>query len=232
VKLGNGGVVLKTVLSTLVTITLFGAGVWAKQATAPSSPGATNSNTNPSLPATQQRGTVNGTTDVYPSQSDPSRSDTMGVNPRNRNTSPQPSVPRDTVRPYDSTVRPYDSTIRPYDSTTNPASDTIDDTDTRRPGGLAVPDPSAQARDNGITQKIRNELLSRDLSETAKSLTVVTSGGVVTLRGEVTSENEKSAVINMAKSIADGVINEIVVRPLNGSQRSSTRGADSKASRS
>ena len=61
--------------------------------------------------------------------------------------------------------------------------------------------------DRGLTQKIRQSLMDDDsLSPQAKDIKIITLNGVVTLRGPVASEQEKSAVGNKAKGV-DGVRN-------------------------
>lgn len=61
--------------------------------------------------------------------------------------------------------------------------------------------------DRGLTQKIRQSLMDDDsLSPQAKDIKIITLNGVVTLRGPVANEKEKSVVGNKAKGI-EGVRN-------------------------
>ena len=57
--------------------------------------------------------------------------------------------------------------------------------------------------DIGITQKIRQGVVKDDtLSMTAKNVKIITIDGVVTLRGPVKSEGEKTAIGSLASSVA------------------------------
>lgn len=211
-----------------VALAMFAQTGWTKQATStPATPGAvsgtpstsgTTINGSPSATGTQNNTTTNNASGT----STGSSSDTMGVNPA-RPTTRQPSpsggtMPLPGVTP-ESTVRPYDSTVKPYDSTTNPGSDTIDDTGARSGGlqpafhenSMGAEDPSGFALDAEMTQKIRNELQSRDLSDAAKHVTIITNGGMVTLRGKVPSMSERQTVQSVAKAVSNNVRNEITV---------------------
>jgi len=60
--------------------------------------------------------------------------------------------------------------------------------------------------DQQISARIRHAIASDDsLSRSAKSVTVVTSDGVVTLRGAVPNEQERNALVAKARSVA-GVV--------------------------
>lgn len=57
--------------------------------------------------------------------------------------------------------------------------------------------------DISITQKIRQELMSADnLSYLAKNATIVTSRGIVTLRGVVPSEKERKRIAAISGKVA------------------------------
>jgi hyperosmotically inducible protein len=62
--------------------------------------------------------------------------------------------------------------------------------------------PMENETDRGLTQKIRQVLMDDDsLSTHAKNIKIITLNGVVTLRGPVDSEREKSEVGKKAKAI-------------------------------
>jgi hypothetical protein len=68
-------------------------------------------------------------------------------------------------------------------------------------------DQSKKENDLEITRQIRREIMnSDDLSTRAQNLTVITEEGKVTLRGTVPSANEKTKVVDMARSV-NGVSN-------------------------
>ena len=57
--------------------------------------------------------------------------------------------------------------------------------------------------DRGLTQKIRQSLMDDDaLSTNAKNIKIITLNGVVTLRGQVNSDNEKRDIEKKAKALA------------------------------
>ena len=65
--------------------------------------------------------------------------------------------------------------------------------------------PTESAADRAISQDIRQRLMNdTSLSTPARNVKVITSYGVVTLRGAVTSAHEKNQIFNIAKQ-ADGV---------------------------
>src|SRR4051794_36329686 len=66
-------------------------------------------------------------------------------------------------------------------------------------------DQSNSSADLKITQAIRQALMKdRELSTTAKNIKVITANGQVTLRGPVTSAQEKAKIDQIAKSAAGG----------------------------
>lgn len=65
--------------------------------------------------------------------------------------------------------------------------------------------PTESAADRAISQEIRQRLMNdTSLSTPARNVKVITSFGVVTLRGAVASPHEKNQIFNIAKQ-ADGV---------------------------
>jgi hyperosmotically inducible periplasmic protein len=69
--------------------------------------------------------------------------------------------------------------------------------------------------DREITAKVRKEIVSdKDLSTYAHNVKVITMNGVVTLKGPVKSEDEKSKVAELAASVvsADKITNELTVK--------------------
>lgn len=73
-------------------------------------------------------------------------------------------------------------------------------------------DQSTKPADAEITRKIRQGLMSRDLSLRAKNVTIVTESGMVTLKGTVATAAEKRTIQEVATSIAPNVRNDIVVK--------------------
>jgi len=75
----------------------------------------------------------------------------------------------------------------------------------REPSALTPGDQGENQIDLSITQKIRQEVVKDDmLSSTAKNIKIITRAGVVTLRGPVKSDKEKSAIAVLAQRV-DGV---------------------------
>jgi osmotically-inducible protein OsmY len=65
---------------------------------------------------------------------------------------------------------------------------------------LTPMDQGDSPQDRGITQDIRKALTDRDeLSTNAKNIKIITVDGVVTLRGPVKNEQEKSTVVSIAR---------------------------------
>ena len=68
---------------------------------------------------------------------------------------------------------------------------------------LTSGDQSETEVDRTLTQKIRQAVVADDsLSMTAKNVKIITVNGVVTLRGPVKSEQERSKIGTMASTIA------------------------------
>ncbi len=80
--------------------------------------------------------------------------------------------------------------------------------------GTTAQQQGTSQRDMEMTKNIRQELMKRDLSTAAQNVTIVTQGGVVTLRGEVSSSSERSQVSEIARSMAKGatVRNELTTK--------------------
>jgi hyperosmotically inducible periplasmic protein len=69
--------------------------------------------------------------------------------------------------------------------------------------------------DRDITAKVRKEIVgNKDLSTYAHNVKVITVNGVVTLKGPVKSEEEKTKVAELAANVvpADKITNELTVK--------------------
>jgi osmotically-inducible protein OsmY len=73
-----------------------------------------------------------------------------------------------------------------------------------RDGTTLTPgDQSESQADLALTQRIRQAIVADDsLSTTAHNVKIITSDGVVTLRGPVNSDQEKTKIAAVAKNIA------------------------------
>lgn len=68
---------------------------------------------------------------------------------------------------------------------------------------VTAQDQSASAGDRGLTRQIRQAIAADDsLSTSARNVTVITTDGVVTLRGPVANEQERNAVAAKAEGTA------------------------------
>jgi osmotically-inducible protein OsmY len=68
---------------------------------------------------------------------------------------------------------------------------------------LTPPDQQENANDLGLTQRVRQAIVADDsLSTAAHNVKIITVDGVVTLRGPVTTPEEKSTIELMARQIA------------------------------
>lgn len=75
----------------------------------------------------------------------------------------------------------------------------------RKPDALTPGDQGQNETDIAITREIRQGVMKDDvLSMTAKNIKIITIDSAVTLRGPVKSENERAAILAIAKS-AEGV---------------------------
>ncbi len=70
-------------------------------------------------------------------------------------------------------------------------------------GAVTAQDQSTQQKDLEITREIRQGLMSKkDLSMRAHNLTIVSENGLVTLRGTVPTNEEKTTVEQMARGVS------------------------------
>jgi len=97
----------------------------------------------------------------------------------------------------------HTDTTRPHD-TENAADTPADNTKTnerdRDPSALTPTDQGEKEGDLAITQKIRQGVVKDDaLSMTAKNVKIITVDGVVTLRGPVKSEKEKTDILALVQ---------------------------------
>lgn len=73
----------------------------------------------------------------------------------------------------------------------------------RNAGALTPGDQSESPADIAITQKIRQDVVKADgLSMTAKNVKIITINGVVTLRGPVNTDKEKTDIAAIAQRAA------------------------------
>lgn len=73
----------------------------------------------------------------------------------------------------------------------------------RAPDAMTAGDQSAKKDDVDLTTRIRKAVVADDsLSMLAKNVKIVTANGMVTLRGPVNTDQEKSAIDDKAKAIA------------------------------
>src|SRR5262245_52398123 len=69
-------------------------------------------------------------------------------------------------------------------------------------------DQSNAGRDLELTRQIRQQLVAGDFSTDAENVKVITEGGRVTLRGPVQSEQERQAVVEIARTVAGGQVDD------------------------
>lgn len=83
----------------------------------------------------------------------------------------------------------------------------------RDQGTLAPGDRSEVASDRELTQKVRQALSSgSEMSAQARNVEVTTEDGTVTLRGAVTSEQERTKIESLARSVgATQIDNELEI---------------------
>ncbi len=80
------------------------------------------------------------------------------------------------------------------------ADDTARNVRDRDDRTLTPMDQGDSAQDRTITQEIRKAVTDRDeLSTNAKNIKIITVDGVVTLRGPVKNEQEKTTIVSIAK---------------------------------
>jgi hyperosmotically inducible protein len=84
----------------------------------------------------------------------------------------------------------------------------------RNPAAMTAGEQSESKSDLKLTRRIRKALMAdKSLSMTAKNVKVISSGGNVTLRGPVKTEEEKTAIGAKASAIAgaDNVNNQLEI---------------------
>jgi len=122
---------------------------------------------------------------------------------------PRPG-PGDASRPSDAT-RPG-GPVRAEG--TRPGDNTAQNKGDAAVGAKTPFDQSEDPADIKITAQVRKDILAKDeLSANADNVKIITSGGVVTLRGVVDSQAESDAVANVAKSVpgVSRVDNQLVI---------------------
>jgi osmotically-inducible protein OsmY len=67
---------------------------------------------------------------------------------------------------------------------------------------LTPGDQGESAVDRDLTQKVRKNLGAGDYSVIARNIKIITVNGKVTLRGPVKTDAEKTAIVQLAKSVA------------------------------
>jgi hyperosmotically inducible protein len=88
----------------------------------------------------------------------------------------------------------------------NAPADNTQKNERDKSGATLTPgDQAENETDRKITQEVRKEVVANDaLSMTAKNVKIITSNGVVTLRGPVASPDEKTKIAGIAQT-APGV---------------------------
>ena len=86
---------------------------------------------------------------------------------------------------------------------------------TTDPSKVTPGDQSESETDRRITAEVRRLVLAANLSVSAQNCTIVTRSGVVTLRGRVDSEAEKTTIRDRAQGVpgVTSVVNELEVTP-------------------
>jgi osmotically-inducible protein OsmY len=73
----------------------------------------------------------------------------------------------------------------------------------REPGSLTPGDQGDSEADRTVTQRVRQAVMRQDsLSMTAQNVKIITINGVVTLRGPVKDEQERSTIARLARDVA------------------------------
>ncbi|MES2641928.1 MAG: BON domain-containing protein [Myxococcota bacterium] len=122
------------------------------------------------------------------------------------------------AKPHDG--KPHDATPHDGDRNDVPAAATADNTarnERDRDGATMTPfDQSESGPDIEITAQIRRAVVgAENLSANADNVKIMTSAGVVTLRGPVATDAEKASIEAMAKAVAGvtRVDNQLEVAP-------------------
>lgn len=85
----------------------------------------------------------------------------------------------------------------------------------RKPGAVTADQQKMNAADRDLTKKIRKAIMAdKALSTYAHNVKVISQDGIVTLKGPVRSDDEKTSIATKATEIAgaDHVKNEISVK--------------------
>lgn len=114
-------------------------------------------------------------------------------------TAPQPGMPR-----VDANAPDMDADMDPGERPQDYKADNSGRNQRDASGDTVQPqDQSNSKADLEITQAVRKAVTSDDaISVNGQNVKIVTTGGVVTLRGPVKSEAEKASIANKAKSVA------------------------------
>lgn len=110
----------------------------------------------------------------------------------------------------DNPVPAADSSVRAADSSGRVANDSVRAADNsarnvadRKDSAVTSGDQSNAQADLDITQKIRKSVVADDsLSTNAQNVKIITSKGVVTLRGPVANAEEKANIGRIAQNVA------------------------------
>ncbi len=109
----------------------------------------------------------------------------------------------------DNPVRAEDSSVRAADSVGRAANDSVPEADNSARNAAdhkdskTSGDQSNSQADLDVTQKIRKSVVADDsLSINAQNIKIITSKGVVTLRGPVANAEEKANIGRIAQSVA------------------------------
>ncbi len=79
---------------------------------------------------------------------------------------------------------------------------------------VTAQDQSTRPADEEVTRTIRQELMKKDFSVAAKNVTIITTNGVVTLKGNVPTAQEKKSIYEIARKVAGQTLtvhNELAV---------------------
>lgn len=101
----------------------------------------------------------------------------------------------------------------------------------RKPGQLTADDQSNRRSDLEVTQNIRQLIVDdKSLSTAAHNVKVITKRGKVTLKGPVSSQDEKTTIGTMAAQVvgASNVSNQLTVKPAKEDKKPATVKKDSE----
>jgi hyperosmotically inducible periplasmic protein len=97
-----------------------------------------------------------------------------------------------------------------------------DNTKQNKAGGATAESQKEDKTDRAISQKIRKAIVSdKSLSTYAHNIKIITTHGLVVLKGPVRSEDEKSAIEAKAGEVAAGahITSKLTVVPKNNSKK-------------